>query len=231
MGREGLTGAEPCGSFRAAEVFIFRFMVFPYHYRISNYIGGETKYLYEIGAIDPLSEQDGLHSKDSNSPRETSNFMAKTGFDKAVNCVFPDTTDEGYCCRLETKLFGMQALGLKLNVLVAGCLFVGSIIKPVRTIREPLKKMNHGIPFTGKPKAIRFDYRYDPGENRIKSIYNFSPVEGSIDILTRYKHRHSFLFWGYDHFRIFYMCLQPNFYLYDAEEKGWQFQQVSVTTS
>ncbi len=145
----------------------------------SAIIGGETKYLYEIGAIDPLFEQEGLHRKDSNSPWESSNFVAKTGFDKAVNCVFPDTTENGYCCRLETKLFGLRSFGLKLNVLVTGCLFVGRMIEPVRNIREPLKNMNHGILFTGKPKAIRFDFRYDPGENRIRSIYTSSPVEGS----------------------------------------------------
>jgi hypothetical protein len=145
----------------------------------SALLGGETKHLYEIGVLNPLSEQEKLHGKDPDSPWGTSNFMVKMGFNKAVNSVFPDTTKEGYCCRLETKLFGVNTLGLKVNVLVAGCLFVGEMIEPVRNIREPLKKMNHGIPFTGKPKAIRFDYRYHPGENRIKSVYTSSPVEGS----------------------------------------------------
>lgn len=153
-----------------------------WYYRMvteSAIIGGEVKQLFKIGDSRFVPQEEDIYRKDSESAWETSNFYAKIGIDKAINNVFPEPSGEGYCCRLETNVFGVKALGLKLNVLVAGCLFVGSMIEPVRNIRDPLKRMNHGVAFTDKPKAIRFDYRYDPGKNRIKSIYTSLPVKGS----------------------------------------------------
>lgn len=44
-------------------------------------------------------------------------------------------------------------------MLVAGSIFLGRIIEPVTSTSNPYAKMEMGIPFTRRPKALRFDYK------------------------------------------------------------------------
>ncbi len=139
-------------------------------------IGGETTGLFQIG------EESGSGLKSATSlvlsPWATSNLHAKLGIDIASACVFPEKRDSGFCCRMETRIRGIHALGFAMDVLVTGAIFLGELIEPVRSIKSPIKKMNHGIPFTKLPKAVRFDYKCSPGENRINSDKHGIPVVG-----------------------------------------------------
>ncbi len=145
----------------------------------SNILGGDTKKLYELGANpntgESLSES---NSHEVSSPWKTSNTVAKLGVNIANNCVFPEENQGGYCCRMETKIRNVNVLGLNLNVLIAGALFLGEIDEPVKNIKYPIKILNHGIPFTEKPKGIRFDYKYHAGDERVNSFRKSIPVEG-----------------------------------------------------
>jgi hypothetical protein len=53
------------------------------------------------------------------------------------------------------------------------------MIEPVRSLKDPIKNVNQGIPFTKKPKAIKFDYKYIVGKQRVKAVYSIDPAEGS----------------------------------------------------
>ena len=79
---------------------------------------------------------------------------------------------------METKIRSVHILGLSVDVLVTGAIFLGDLIEPVKSIKAPIKKMNHGIPFVNHPKAVRFDYKCSPGLNRINSDQHGKPVAG-----------------------------------------------------
>lgn len=142
-------------------------------------IGGATQKLYEIGKPDPSGKRSNPLLKDKSSPWATTNLYAKIGVDVGVNCVFPEKTKDGCCCRMETKIREVNLIGLKLKVLVAGTIFLGEIIQPVRSVKDPICKLNHGIAFTGKPRAVQFSYKYKSGQHRLKSVFSSRPVEGS----------------------------------------------------
>jgi hypothetical protein len=93
-------------------------------------------------------------------------------------CVFPEKRGDGFCCRMETNIRKIDILCLNLEVLVSGALFLGDMESPVTNVKNPVRKLNHGIPFTLKPKAIQFDYKYKPGEKRINALYKTTEVEG-----------------------------------------------------
>ena len=139
-------------------------------------IGGETIRLFQIG------EETGSNFNSApaavESPWETSNLHAKLGIDIACACVFPEKRENGFCCRMETRVRGIHALGFSMDVLVTGALFLGELIEPVRSIKSPIKKMNHGIPFVKLPRAVRFDYKCSPGENRINTDNHGKPEAG-----------------------------------------------------
>ncbi|MCF6334092.1 MAG: PCMD domain-containing protein [Draconibacterium sp.] len=53
-------------------------------------------------------------------------------------------------------------------MLIAGTLFLGEMIEPVRNMKDPIKKVNQGVPFNQTPKAIKFDYKYTVGTSGLK---------------------------------------------------------------
>jgi len=142
-------------------------------------IGGETKKLYQIGEISNRQGQSRLLKKDTNSVWATTNLYAKMGVDVGVTCVFPEKKGNGHCCRLESKINEVNGIGIKLKVLVSGTLFLGEVIEPIKSIKDPIRKLNHGVMFSEKPKAIKFSYKYKSGQKRVKSVYNTIPVDGS----------------------------------------------------
>ncbi len=141
-------------------------------------IGGAIQKLYEIGKPDPPEDKNNPLLKDKSSPWATTNLYAKIGVDLGVNCVSPEKSNDGYCCRMETKIREVNLVGLKLKVLVSGTLFLGEVIQPVRSVKDPICKLNHGVPFTGKPRAVQFSYKYKSGQDRLKSVFSSRPVEG-----------------------------------------------------
>jgi hypothetical protein len=141
-------------------------------------LSGKTIDLYGVGVIDPKSDLYDTRLKDPQSPWGNTNIYSKMVLDLGNTRVFPEKRGEGYCCRLETAIRKDNIAGLKVEVLIAGTLFVGEMIEPVRGLKDPLKNVSQGIPFTRKPKAVKFDYKYRLGNKRVRATYGVDPIEG-----------------------------------------------------
>lgn len=126
----------------------------------SGIIGGDTKLLYEIA---PIQEIDGNepYKNMGGSPWATSNVMAKVvGIVKTNNSVYREKRGTGYCARLETHIESVKVLGMvNITVLAAGSIYLGDMLEPITGTKNAEKNMNWGIPFTQRPKAVRYDYK------------------------------------------------------------------------
>lgn len=134
-------------------------------------MGGDTKRLYEIG---PDGKFDGAHAftNQGGSPWANSNVYANVCGIVKTNCsVFPDTHEDGKCVKLVSRIEKCKAIGIvNITVLAAGSIFTGTMIEPITSSANPMSKINVGIPFCKKPKALMLDYKVSlPDEpNRIK---------------------------------------------------------------
>ena len=137
----------------------------------SAIIGGNTKTLYEIGPNRTV-EGNKPYTNGGGSPWGTSNVMAKVmGVVKTNNSVYRDKRGSGWCAKLTTHIESVKVMGLmNINVLAAGSIFLGDMKEPITGTKDGPKAMNNGIPFTGRPKAVRFDYNVKAAgtPNRIK---------------------------------------------------------------
>lgn len=126
----------------------------------SAIIGGDTKTLYEIGP-DRTIDGNKPYVNGGGSPWGTSNVMAKVmGVVKTNNSVYRDKHGNGYCAKLVTHIESVKVMGLlNMHVLAAGSIFLGDMKEPITGTKDGPKAMNNGIPFTGRPKALRYDYR------------------------------------------------------------------------
>ena len=138
----------------------------------SGIIGGQTKLLYEPGPSDTIVGNIAFENK-GGSPWRTSNVMAKVaGIVKTNTSVFPERRGDGMCARLETRYESVKVLGIvDIEVIAAGSFFLGEIHEPIRGTKNPQAMLCSGIPFTKRPKAIRFDYKVQaaPEKNRVRS--------------------------------------------------------------
>lgn len=137
----------------------------------SGIIGGNVKDVY---AIAPKGEIEGaIPYVNNESPWATSNVLAKVaGVVKTNTSVFPETRYEGFAARMDTRMESVKVLGLiDITVLAAGSVFLGSVNEPIKSTSNPQKILVSGIPFTKRPKAVRFDYKVKlSGENqRVKA--------------------------------------------------------------
>lgn len=132
------------------------------HIKESRLLGGNTKTVYEIcpkgtdNSGDPYKNRGG-------SPWATSNVLAKpVGIAKASNAVSPDNhPGHGLCAKLECKYDNCKAIGLvNIEVIVGGSIFLGEMLEPVNSTKNPYSKMEMGVPFKGRPTALRFDYKF-----------------------------------------------------------------------
>lgn len=133
-------------------------------------VGGKKQTLYEIG---PKGTFDGprAYTNQGGSPWGSSNAFAKvSGVVKTNVTVYPDKHGNGQCAKLCTQILKCKALGvINITVLASGSIFLGSLLEPLTSASDPMSKMNAGIPFTKKPKAVKFDYKYySPGGERIR---------------------------------------------------------------
>lgn len=127
----------------------------------SSIIGGNQKTLYEVGPKMSLSGNTPYTNK-GGSPWGTSNVMAHvSGIYKTNNSVYRDThPGHGYCAKLVTHIEKVKVLGLiNIKVLAAGSLFLGDVREPITGTKDGPKAINWGIPFTARPKALRYDYK------------------------------------------------------------------------
>ena len=137
----------------------------------SGIIGGHQKTVYAVGPSMTINGNTPYTNK-GGSPWGTSNVLAHvSGIYKTNNSVYRDKHANGYCAKLETHIEKVKVLGLiNIKVLAAGSLFLGDVREPITGTKDGPKAINWGIPFTARPKAVRFDYKtYLPNAaNRIK---------------------------------------------------------------
>ena len=126
----------------------------------SGVIGGNTKKVYEIAPSTTINGAK-AYSNMGGSQWATSNVYAKVmGVVKTSNAVFPDKHGAGRCAKLTTLLEHVKAAGIvNMDVLVSGTIFLGKMIEPVSSTKNPYSKMEMGIPYTKTPKFLQFDYR------------------------------------------------------------------------
>ena len=145
----------------------------------SSVIGGNTKTLYEI-APNATWNNSKAYRNQGGSPWATSNVMAKvSGITKTNTSVFREPrSGHGYCAKLTTRIEECKVLGIvNIKVLAAGSIYLGQTQEPITGTKNPMSKLDAGIKFTKKPKAVMFDYKVKlSGQaNRIKQT-GFSKV-------------------------------------------------------
>lgn len=149
----------------------------------SGIIGGNVKYLYELG---PDKELDGNvpYVNLGGSPWGNSNVMAKVvGIVKTNTSVYPEKRGNGKCARLETHIESVKVLGLvNITVLASGSMFLGDIKEPITGTKDGEKALNCGVHFTKRPAAIRYDYKVkmsgEPDRIRLTGFSKKSVVDG-----------------------------------------------------
>ena len=138
----------------------------------SGIIGGHTKYLYEFfgSPSDTLRTGKEPYVAPAGYPWRTNNVLAiVAGVIKTNNTVYPEVRGNGYCARIETHIEEVKALGIvNMDVTCQGVMLVGELHEPIRDTKSPLAKVDYGFPFTGKPKAVRLDYKADVGHEVIR---------------------------------------------------------------
>ena len=139
----------------------------------SRVLGGKIKTLYEVGPTQTIEGAKAYKNLDG-SPWATSNVYAKVvGISKGSCAVVPDTRSAGNkCAKLTTIMERCKAIGIiNVDVVVAGSMFLGEMIEPVSSTSDPYSKMDMGIPFTKRPKALCFDYKLEIPVNG-KHVYS-----------------------------------------------------------
>lgn len=138
----------------------------------SKIIGGKTKTIYAIGPTASLKGNTAYTPK-GGSPWATSNVYAKvSGVTKASNTVSPAVVGGNKMAKLETKMEHVKALGIiNLDVIATGTIFLGKVREPISSTKSPYSKMEMGIPYTKRPKALVYDYKVEmPNVNtRVKA--------------------------------------------------------------
>lgn len=141
-----------------------------YELKESGIIGGNIKTIYKLSSGDTLRGQEPYvsRSEDVFSP---CNIMANVlGVVKGSNSVFPEKRGDGYCARLSVIMEKVRVFGLiDMEVLVQGTILSGYFQEPIRDTKGAYSKMDCGIPFTGRPTAVRYDYKADVGNRIIRS--------------------------------------------------------------
>ena len=138
----------------------------------SGIIGGNTKWLYELGPSDTIVGNTAFRNM-GGSPWATSKVMAKgAGVVKTNTSVFPEKRGDGMCARMETRYESVKVFGLvDIEVIAAGSVFLGTVHEPIKGTKNPQAMLQSGVPFSKKPKALRFDYKVKaaPEKNRVRS--------------------------------------------------------------
>lgn len=138
----------------------------------SAVLGGHDKALYEIGPTQTINGNKPYNSRVS--PWGTSNVYAKVmGVVKGSNAVYPEVrSGTNKCVKMCSMLDHIKAMGIvNMDVMVAGSVFTGHMLEPVSSTKNPYSKMDMGMPYAKKPKALVFDYKVDMPSTakRIKS--------------------------------------------------------------
>ena len=128
----------------------------------SKLLGGKTRTLYALAPTDTIWENGPYTYGQEGNPWSTSNAYANIiGIEKAAGTMTPEAREEGgTCCRMDVDMLGVRVMGMiDIEVLVAGTLFTGRTIEPITTAKDPYRNIDFGVPFTGRPSALMFDYK------------------------------------------------------------------------
>lgn len=142
----------------------------------SKIIGGNGKTIYEIA---PKATVNGNkpYSNAGGSPWANSNAYAKVcGVVKGSTTVSPAKRGGSTVAKCEAKMENVKALGIvNMDVMVAGSIFLGQLFEPVTSTKAAFSKMEMGIPYTKRPKALVYDYEIVmPKENTRTKSTGFS---------------------------------------------------------
>jgi hypothetical protein len=128
----------------------------------SRLLGGNTKTLYCLAPTDTIRKNGPYIYGKNGNPWATSNAYANIiGIEKAAGTMRPERRETGgTCCRLDVELLGVRVLKMiDVQVLVPGTLFTGRNLEPITTADDPYQNIDFGVPFTGRPTALMFDYK------------------------------------------------------------------------
>lgn len=132
----------------------------------SKVLGGKQKTIYAIGPTAHITGNK-AYTNTGGSPWATSNVYAKvSGVVKGSNTVSPCDVNGNRVAKMEAKMEHVKVLGLiNMDVMVAGSIFLGKVFEPITSTKSPYSKMEMGIPYTKRPKALVFDYMVDMPES------------------------------------------------------------------
>ena len=131
----------------------------------SAIIGGKTKTLYKPGGVWGCS-----------------NAYAKVmGVEKVSVSVTPEKRGNGTCCRMESKLEIVSAIGINFKALATGSIYTGKMVDVIsaKQTSDPNSAIDMGIPFTARPTALILDYKalikdetavYAPAKTQVKEV-------------------------------------------------------------
>ncbi len=138
----------------------------------SKLLGGKTKTLYEIAPTRHIKGNK-PYANQGGSPWATSNAYARvSGITKASGTVAPAKVNGNTVARCEARMEHVKVLGIiNMDVMVAGTVFLGEIQEPITSPKGPYSKMEMGIPYTKRPKALVYDFMVDmpDTDTRVKS--------------------------------------------------------------
>ena len=145
----------------------------------SDLIGGQNKKLYEFyGNYNNTVTGKTPFSAPSGYLWRTNNVLAVVaGVTKTNNTVFPEKRGNGYCARIETHIEEVKVLGaVNMDVVCQGAIMIGKLPEPITTTKDPMSKVLYGVPFTGRPQALQFDYKANVGNEVIRGT-GFSKLQ------------------------------------------------------
>ena len=128
----------------------------------SKVIGGNHKTIHEIAPTAHI-EGNKPYANAGGSPWATSNVYAKVaGVVKGSNTVSPHDRNGDTCAKMVAKMEEVKVLGLiNMDVMVAGSIFLGRVFEPISSTKGPFSKMEMGVPYTKRPKALVYDFQVD----------------------------------------------------------------------
>lgn len=148
----------------------------------SALLGGATKEVYHIGPTQTIEGAEPWVRESSDSPWGGSSVWANPmGIDKVSVTVFPEEREPGNrCARLEVRKETCKVLGMvNITVVATGSVFLGSVREPVKNAKNPQGKLDQGIPFTKRPKALQLDYKLELADQLVKATgMRSSEIEG-----------------------------------------------------
>ena len=140
----------------------------------SGIIGGKTKKLLEIGPT--MNYEPKVYKNQGGSPWSTSNIYAHvSGITKTNTSVYKDAHNGGSCVKLLTHVEGVKVMRLvNIHVIAAGSIFLGEMMEPITSSSNPFRYLNLGVPFTKRPKAVKFDYKVHLSDSVCMRMTGFS---------------------------------------------------------